>query len=372
MSARAFHPMFIYTVHELTSELNSRNPVATQSVGLQDPQPSKPSKQQGYLSSFRTGGLADVLSESVPRLRQARKLANKKLLSFITECIIFLYMAVFVLAGIILTLIINITDKQFAMRPVDVVQTANAKWSITQLPSSERAHVCQEQVSFCYNACRSVANTAVNFCNIRTMGWNCACSSGSGEKRVRHYEWPMEIAECHAALATCNDACMAKVNGNDRVACFTGCTTNYPCNTVEAPFSTLRVQSVFDKPTGYMPPTDNKDIELTIGMKFGADTPGMDDAEKRLQRTNDPGMLPKIVPRSADDDDGNADGISGKPRGAGAGGRDKNAGGSYRKNMHPAGGDGGRLVSAGAIEKVHFSVVALSGAAAFLLSAVSF
>ncbi|KAJ1873762.1 hypothetical protein LPJ57_004895 [Coemansia sp. RSA 486] len=227
-------------------------------------------------------------------------------------------------------------------------------------------------VSFCYNACRSVANTAVNFCNIRTMGWNCACSSGSGEKRVRHYEWPMEIAECHAALATCNDACMAKVNGNDRVACFTGCTTNYPCNTVEAPFSTLRVQSVFDKPTGYMPPTDNKDIELTIGMKFGADTPGMDDAEKRLQRTNDPGMLPKIVPRSADDDDGNADGISGKPRGAGAGGRDKNAGGSYRKNMHPAGGDGGRLVSAGAIEKVHFSVVALSGAAAFLLSAVSF
>ncbi|KAJ2588153.1 hypothetical protein H4R99_007904 [Coemansia sp. RSA 1722] len=104
----------------MCDELNSRNPAATQSVGVHDPQPSKPSKQQGYLSSFRIGRLVDVLSESAPRLRQARKLANKKLLSFITERIIFLYMAVFALAGIILKLVINIADKQFAMQPVNV------------------------------------------------------------------------------------------------------------------------------------------------------------------------------------------------------------------------------------------------------------
>ncbi|KAJ1881115.1 hypothetical protein H4R99_001840 [Coemansia sp. RSA 1722] len=122
MSARAFHLMVVYTVHELTSELNSRNPIATQSVNSHDPQPSKASRQQGYLSGFRISGLADVLSESVPRLRQARKLDKyKKLLPFITERMLFMYMAVFVFAGIILTLVINITDKQFAMRPVHTV-----------------------------------------------------------------------------------------------------------------------------------------------------------------------------------------------------------------------------------------------------------
>ncbi|KAJ1814674.1 hypothetical protein LPJ56_002955 [Coemansia sp. RSA 2599] len=200
------------------------------------------------------------------------------------------------------------------------------------------------------------------------MGWNCACSGGSGEKRVKHYEWPMEVAECHAALSVCNSACAAKANGNDRVSCFTGCTNNYPCNTVEAPFSSLRVQSVFDKPAGYMPPTDDRDIELTIGMKFGEDTPGMDDAEKRLQKTNDPGKLPRIVPRFGDDD---SDGNSGKPRGAGADGRDRGAGGSYRKNAHPAGGDGARLVSAGAGASCSAAAVGTvavaSGALALLL-----
>ncbi|KAJ1647089.1 hypothetical protein LPJ64_001484 [Coemansia asiatica] len=206
------------------------------------------------------------------------------------------------------------------------------------------------------------------------MGWNCACSGGSGEKRVKHYEWPIEVAECHAALSICNSACAAKVNGNDRVSCFTSCTTSYPCNTIEAPFSSLRVQSVFDKPAGYMSPSDDKDIELTIGMKFGADTPGMDDAEKSLQKTNDPGKLPKIVPRSGDDDDSDGDSKSGKRRGAGANGRDRDFGGSYRKNVHPSGSDGARLVSAGVGKTCSTSAptaaVVISGTLALLLDIV--
>ncbi|KAJ1822247.1 hypothetical protein LPJ56_000724 [Coemansia sp. RSA 2599] len=133
MSARAIHLMVVYTVHELTSELNSRNPLSTQTNDLRDQhkqykqqqerqQPSDILKQQRYLNSFRISGLADVLSESVPRLRQARKLEKyKKLLPFITERMLFLYMAVFVLAGIIMTFAINATDKQFAMRPVNIV-----------------------------------------------------------------------------------------------------------------------------------------------------------------------------------------------------------------------------------------------------------
>ncbi|KAJ1723418.1 hypothetical protein LPJ53_002228 [Coemansia erecta] len=171
------------------------------------------------------------------------------------------------------------------------------------------------------------------------MGWNCACNGGSGDKRIKHYEWPVEVAECHAALSTCNGSCALKSNGNDRVACFTGCTSSYPCNTIEAPFSNLRVKSVYDKPAGYMPPLEDKDIELTIGMKFGADTPGMDDADKRAQKTNDPGRLPKIVPRSDDDDD---DSVAKPGRGKG---KNKGGNGSYRKGAHPGNADGGQLAS---------------------------
>ncbi|KAJ2371195.1 hypothetical protein IW150_004703 [Coemansia sp. RSA 2607] len=172
------------------------------------------------------------------------------------------------------------------------------------------------------------------------MGWNCACSGGSGDKRVKHYEWPIEVAECHSALSICNGSCSLKNNGNDRVACFTACTSSYPCNTIEAPFSNLRVKSVYDKPAGYMPPLEDKDIELTIGMKFGADTPGMDDADKHAQKSNDPGRLPKIVPRSDGDDDDGSPTKSGKGKG-----KDKGGNGSYRKGTHPGNNDGGQLAS---------------------------
>ncbi|KAJ1642217.1 hypothetical protein LPJ64_005911 [Coemansia asiatica] len=124
MSARAIHLMIVYTVHKLTSELNSRNPLTSQTAtGLQDTKQSKDTlKQQDYLAGFRITGLADVLSESVPRLRQARKLEKyKKMLPFITERMLFVYMAAFVLLGVILTFVINATDKQFAMRPVNII-----------------------------------------------------------------------------------------------------------------------------------------------------------------------------------------------------------------------------------------------------------
>ncbi|KAJ2414641.1 hypothetical protein GGI10_002254 [Coemansia sp. RSA 2530] len=150
---------------------------------------------------------------------------------------------------------------------------------------------------------------------MRTMGWNCACASGAGERKVRHYEWPIAVAECRASLATCNAVCAEKTNGNDRVACYTSCTTDYLCNTVEAPVSSLRVQSINEKPAGFMPPTDDKDVELPIGMKFGSGASDQDEGSKRQQKLSDPGTLPKIVPRNDD-----------APDAAGAGGKSKNGG----------------------------------------------
>ncbi|KAJ2747633.1 hypothetical protein GGI20_000282 [Coemansia sp. BCRC 34301] len=208
------------------------------------------------------------------------------------------------------------------------------KWSFTLASADQRAHACQEQVSFCYNSCKSVANTATNFCNMRTMGWNCACASGAGERMVRHYEWPIAVAECRASLATCNAVCADKTNGNERVACYTSCTTDYLCNTVEAPVSNLRVQAVNEKPAGYIPPTDDRDIELPVGMKFGSGASEQDSGSKRQQKMSDPGVLPKTVPR--DDDDAAA---KAGDKGSG-GGPIKGAAGGAGRGLRPGLGSG--------------------------------
>ncbi|KAJ2551442.1 hypothetical protein EV175_003692 [Coemansia sp. RSA 1933] len=195
---------------------------------------------------------------------------------------------------------------------------ASAKWAFTQQPADERARACQEQVSFCYNACGSVSRTAVNFCNIQTTGWNCACNSGGGERKVRSYEWPMSVSECRAALKTCNDGCTSNTGANERGSCYTLCTTDYQCNTNEAPRSSLRVSSAFDRPKGFIPPVDDRDIELTIGMKF---SDAESDQGRKTLHAGDPGALPKTIPRIDETE--------------GAGG-----GGSLGSKGHPGSGNG--------------------------------
>ncbi|KAJ2319899.1 hypothetical protein GGI00_006325, partial [Coemansia sp. RSA 2681] len=215
---------------------------------------------------------------------------------------------------------------------------ASAKWSLTLAPADERAHACQDQISFCYNTCKSVANTATNFCNMRTMGWNCACASGAGERKVRHYEWPVAVAECRVSLATCNAVCADKSNGNERVACYTSCTTDYLCNTVEAPVSNLRVQTINEKPAGYIPPTDDRDIDMPVGMKFGSGASEQDSGSKRQQKLADPGLLPKIVPR--DDDDAADAAKAGGGKGLGSGPIKGAADGAGGRGLKPGFGSG--------------------------------
>ncbi|KAJ2891966.1 hypothetical protein GGI21_002264 [Coemansia aciculifera] len=211
----------------------------------------------------------------------------------------------------------------------------SVKWSFTLATANERAHACQEQISFCYNTCKSVVNTATNFCNMRTMGWNCACAGGAAERKVRHYEWPIAVAECRASLATCNAVCADKTNGNDRVACYTSCTTDYLCNTVEAPVSNLRVQAINEKPAGYIPPTDDRDIDMPVGMKFGSGASDQDGGSKKQQTLSDPGLLPKSVPRDDDNDAAKAGGKGGNQiNGKGA------AGGSGTRGLRPGFGSG--------------------------------
>ncbi|KAJ2487975.1 hypothetical protein EV174_000212 [Coemansia sp. RSA 2320] len=217
---------------------------------------------------------------------------------------------------------------------------------MAQLTAAERAHACQEQVGFCYNICKAVVSTATNFCNMRTMGWNCACTSGAGEKKVRHYEWPIAAVECRASLNQCNGACEARPNGNDRVACYTSCSADYLCNTVEAPVSSLRVQTINEKPVGYIAPADDRDIELPVGMKFGSGASELDSDSKRLQKISDPGLLPKVVPRDDDDTTGAAKAGAGKGAGSakGAGG-----GGSGLRGSGPGSGFGYEVAASSSV-----------------------
>ncbi|KAJ2162163.1 hypothetical protein GGF46_000905 [Coemansia sp. RSA 552] len=215
-------------------------------------------------------------------------------------------------------------------------QAVQGRWAMTQLPAEERARDCQEQVSFCYNTCGSVARTTVNFCNIRTMGWNCECSSKAAERSVHGYEWPISVSECRAALSTCNQNCAARANANERPACFTSCTVDYPCNTGAAPSSKLRVLGVNDKPAGYIPPLEDKDIELAIGMKFDL---GSGDGGQQAQRTGDVGSLPKIVPK----DDSDMQGSGGSRK---SGGSRPGAGGDGQRDVAAASAAGSDRASA--------------------------
>ncbi|ORX67805.1 hypothetical protein DL89DRAFT_259057 [Linderina pennispora] len=182
---------------------------------------------------------------------------------------------------------------------------------MTLEPADARASVCQSQVSSCYNACGSVASTIKNFCNVRTMGWNCMCMNRAAEKAVGDHEWPIATAECRAALNACNDSCAVKQDPTEKLVCFTSCTADYQCNTQSAPKSNLRVLNVNDKPKGYLPPVDDKEIGLTIGMKFGPNAPGLDSSSRKLQNTDDPASLPKFPP-SLDDDESAKDSKKGK------------------------------------------------------------
>ncbi|KAJ2490771.1 hypothetical protein IWW37_002874 [Coemansia sp. RSA 2050] len=199
---------------------------------------------------------------------------------------------------------------------------------------------------------------------MRTMGWNCVCASGAGERKIRHYEWPVAVAECRASLATCNAVCAEKTSGNDRVACYTSCTTDYLCNTVEAPVSSLRVQTINEKPAGFMPPTDEKDVELPIGMKFGSGAPDQDEGSKRQQKLSDAGTLPKIVPRN--DDAPDAVGTGGKSKNGGAKGESDGASGRGLK--HVFGGEVATSSSVGRAQSLLVGGLAIASHVGILLA----
>ncbi|KAJ2722391.1 hypothetical protein GGI07_003353 [Coemansia sp. Benny D115] len=128
-----------------------------------------------------------------------------------------------------------------------------------------------------------------------------------------------------------------------------------------------RVHKINERPAGYMPPLEDRDIELTIGMKFGTGAPDMSDSEKRLQRSNDPGVLPKIIPRS-DNEDNLENGQKGKGKhakgGAGQGGSGKGGSGNDKRGDSQSSAGAGRASAATSHAAAVFAAVVAVAASA--------
>ncbi|KAJ1665786.1 hypothetical protein IW140_003302 [Coemansia sp. RSA 1813] len=130
ISARAFHLFVVYRAHDLTSKLASYN--------AQIHEPSHPMMARSSHSDKSTHMDPRLISALVPRhsgLRstdfdrddtyQRYKLQqllrkHRRLLRFATDRTLLIYMALLLLIAVILTLTINVTDSQFAIRPVNI------------------------------------------------------------------------------------------------------------------------------------------------------------------------------------------------------------------------------------------------------------
>ncbi|KAJ2655647.1 hypothetical protein IWW48_005423 [Coemansia sp. RSA 1200] len=138
MSARAFHLFVVYRVHELASRLSSKVPGA---IGASGKRIESQSQQHGDGESDRSAGstahqlidstgmikpgrLGSAISRSNPyeRIRLEQRLCKyRRLLRFTTDRMLLIYLGLLLLFAIVLTLVINATDKQFALRPVNIV-----------------------------------------------------------------------------------------------------------------------------------------------------------------------------------------------------------------------------------------------------------
>ncbi|KAJ2308651.1 hypothetical protein IWW54_004012 [Coemansia sp. RSA 2705] len=142
MSARAFHLMVVYKVHELTSKLSARDP--QQMPEDLDAQPmhgpvnelpqlavhssliggiSGIAEKHQYTSREQTlAGHPHSLVKSESRLRLLHQLNKyRRLLPYATERVLITFILISTALTVVLSLVINITNKQFALRPVQAV-----------------------------------------------------------------------------------------------------------------------------------------------------------------------------------------------------------------------------------------------------------
>ncbi|KAJ2503324.1 hypothetical protein GGH96_000345 [Coemansia sp. RSA 1972] len=138
MFARAFHLMVVYKVHELTSKLSLRDPmqiINEMDMGVAQSEPILPKivvhkslvahgvehteKRAGALKSKFSRTKLTSTEEQIRDMQQLKK--YRRLLPYATDRMLITFILISLALTMVLSLVINITNKQFAVRPVQSV-----------------------------------------------------------------------------------------------------------------------------------------------------------------------------------------------------------------------------------------------------------
>ncbi|KAJ2865471.1 hypothetical protein GGI22_001498 [Coemansia erecta] len=125
MSARAFHLFVVYRVHDLTSKLAACNPELLQPVDPIMASVHENSRLTVTTLVPRISGLCSVDDTDCASEYQRCKLEQQlhkhyRLMRFTTDRALLLYVGILLLFVATLTAVINATDKQFAIRPLNI------------------------------------------------------------------------------------------------------------------------------------------------------------------------------------------------------------------------------------------------------------
>ncbi|KAJ2549438.1 hypothetical protein IWW35_003745 [Coemansia sp. RSA 1878] len=139
MFARAFHLMVVYKVHELTSKLSLRDPmqiINEMEAGVMQSAPILPKivvhsslvghgvehTEKQSASALRSKFSRTKLSSSEEQIRDMQQLKKyRRLLPYATDRMLITFILISLVLTMVLSLVINITNKQFAVRPVQSV-----------------------------------------------------------------------------------------------------------------------------------------------------------------------------------------------------------------------------------------------------------
>ncbi|KAI8056937.1 hypothetical protein BDF22DRAFT_668598 [Syncephalis plumigaleata] len=115
-----------------------------------------------------------------------------------------------------------------------------AEVQLTEADEGVRANICAQNKGFCITNCGGEKKAPMNFCNPKTMAWNCGCSDKVPD--LPDHRWPIVFKECEFRSQHCETECQK--NPPTAPQCQVKCRETYNCNEGKMPPSHLRVDDV--------------------------------------------------------------------------------------------------------------------------------
>ncbi|KAJ2160531.1 hypothetical protein GGF46_002180 [Coemansia sp. RSA 552] len=131
MLARAFHLLVVFKVHELTTRLSARDPQKIIEELAYKPPPVVGPSVPGFVvhHSLVGGGTTTTTTKNVenregtePRHQLQQQLKKYRLLlRYVSDCMLLMYIGASLAFSVVLTLIINITNSDYSLSPVNII-----------------------------------------------------------------------------------------------------------------------------------------------------------------------------------------------------------------------------------------------------------